>query len=251
MIAIGRRALVAALVVVVAAGTAGAQEPEKKPSADPAGLLTPMNEVKHRKKDGAPGAAMLDVLRELSAGITASGKTVRLKDMSFREKGSVLTLELDDESAVYAVKKAVNDAPGRITLQEFKIAPDPKTGRVLAHLRVAPRSDAAPPEKPEPIPVTKDLGQYLTETATQSGIKFKSFERRGVKAPDGMEKVAYQFVLERVGPGDVAQYLCYLEATWPDLAIDELFVKESKGGSHLAWDTTVLVSYTRPKAEPK
>src|SRR5207249_2652469 len=127
----------------------------------------------------------------------------------------------------------------------MKLAGKPEFKTAVARSRLAKEVD----------PRNADLGRFLTDSATKLGFALKSNTSEGggggAGAPPGFVRKSNQIVIEKQTLEVIADYLFYVQASWPGLKIEEITVTEQpgvkKGEGFQGWLATVRVSIFRPK----
>ena len=106
---------------------------------------------------------------------------------------------------------------------------------------------------------TSDLQRFLVESSEKLSFQLKSIDPVGSQGGGGFGqqnyvKKAYKLSIEKQSMEVIADYLFYIQATWPGLKIEELLVhpapKPNKDAAWQGWNAEVLVSTFRPKDQP-
>lgn len=103
-------------------------------------------------------------------------------------------------------------------------------------------------------PRKTQLGLFLTDSAKKLGFELASNNSEGGGssggAPPGFLRLSNKITIQKQSLEVIADYLFYVQASWPGLKIEQIDVNEmpgSKEGAFLGWNASVQVSIFRPK----
>jgi hypothetical protein len=103
---------------------------------------------------------------------------------------------------------------------------------------------------------TTDLQRFLIESAEKLSFKLRAVDPMPGSSfgPQTFLRRAYKLSIEKQSMEVIADYLFYVQATWPGLKIEELLVhpapKPNKDAAWQGWNAEIVVSTYKPKDQP-